>query len=535
VARTLSENPQSKSVELIGIAEDKCDFFCDQHGTPFAYVKNPGRVMLLSGREFKGWLVKQFYDTYSEAVGSDAFNAAKNVLEAIANEHGRISLSTRCSIDRDGRLMIDLANENEERVIISRDGWHVAKQRGPRFRRYSHMLPMEISAEGADLRDFVRFWRLKDDADDVLTVGYIGHLFVSDIPKAIHAAFGPKGSTKTSSQRYLRQLVDPSSVEDLTIAGNDRELAQQLAHHYVLLFDNVSRLKAWQADDLCRAATGTGFTKRGLYTDEDDVIFSYVRAILINGINPPTQRGDFLDRSLPSEYARVPRADRLEDSEVKAKMSVWLPKLRRTIFDALVVAIGLVDQVRSELKELPRMADFAVWGEAFCRAVGYRPLEFYNRLMVKVEETSSIALENDVIAELLQSMFNDERGQPYLTGRDEFKGTASALLKTLKSLNEDMNYVGPKELPTSPVSFGRHLRELDADLEEVGFKISRNKTTGGRRELVVRRVHAPPEGSKTAPLLPLSPLQATLIEGQSGGSGASGISAMTSNGDQAQE
>jgi len=483
--------------------------------------------MQLGAREFKSWLVKRFYDAHGQAVATDAINAALNVLIGEALESDRVKLSTRCGMDGEERLIIDLANNDEEIVIVERGGWRIDKLAEPRFRRYSHMLPMKVATEGADIREFVRFWRLKDATDDVLLVGYIGHMFVPEIPKAINVAVGPKGSTKTSSQRAIRQLVDPSSVDDLTIGEKGKEFVQQLAHHYVPLFDNVWRLNPLQADDLCRAATGAGFSKRGLYTDEEDVIFQYMRAVLINGVNTPTQRGDFLDRTALFEYARVPKGERLEDAAVRTKVEDWLPRLRKTVLDALVLTLKLLDQVRTEIQELPRMADFAIWGEAFCRAVGYKPLEFYDRLMQKVEETSAIALENDVIAELLFKLFDDNAGRQYLTGEDEYQGTASTLLKVLQNLNEDLKYVGPRELPASPESISRRLGELAADLEEVGIKIIRKKTTGGKRELIVKRFKRPPplEGSGTAPLLPLPPPlphQTTLIKGQSGASGAGG-------------
>jgi hypothetical protein len=520
----LSEDASSKAVELINLADKGCRFFCDQHSTPFVFMKNPGLVLRLRGREFKVWLVKQFYDSYSQAVSSDALAAAMNVLEAEAFESERIRLSTRCSMDGERRLIIDLCDKNEEAVMIEPGSWRIAKLDAPRFRRYTHMLPMQVATEGADLREFVKFWRLKDPDDDVILVGYIGHMFVSEIPKAINVAIGPKGSTKTSAQRAIRQLVDPSSVEDMTIGEKGREFVQQLAHHYAPLFDNVSRLQAWQADDLCRAATGAGFTKRELYTDEEDVIFQYKRSVLINGINTPTQRGDFLDRSVLFEFARVPKGGRLEDSKVTAKVVAWLPRLRRSIFDALAAAMSLLDQVRTELQELPRMADFAVWGEAFCRAVGYPPFAFYNRLMRKVDETSTIALENDVIAELLFKLFEDDAGRQYLTGKDEVEGTASQLLKVLQKLNEDIKYVSAKELPEAPESFSRRLGELEADLGEVGIKIERKKTTGGKRRLIVRRLKTPPtpEDSGILPLPPLPPLRTDETKDDDGGGNSGG-------------
>ena len=522
---------ESKAVELIRIAEANCDFFCDQHGTPFAFVNPPGSVLQLRAREFKTFLVKEHYTSTGEAVGTDAINAALNVLEAKAAEAERVKLAVRCSMDTERKLVIDLCNKQESAVTIDSHGWRVERPEAPTFRRYSHMLPMEVAHDGAGLRDFVRFWRLKDPADDVLMAGYIGHMYISDIPKAIHVAIGPKGSTKTSSQRFIRQLADPSSIEDMTIGEKGNEFVQQLAHHYVPLFDNVSKLQPWQADGLCRAATGAGFSKRSLYTDDDDVTYRYTRSVLVNGINTPTQRGDFLDRALLFEYARVPKGERLEDSEVKTRMAEWLPRLRKSIFDALAVAISTLEQVREEVRDKPRMADFAIWGEAFCRAIGYAPMEFYNRLMQKVDETSAIALENDVIADLLFKLFDEEKGRQYLTSKDRFEGSATELLKVLQHLNEDLSYVGEKELPASPESFGRRLGDLEADLGELGIRIEKNKTTGGKRKLIVRRFRGPPEGSEKLPQPPQPPLMTISHESeQSGGSGRNGGLALPSGG-----
>jgi hypothetical protein len=526
----MKDNDQeSKAVELIKIAEADCNFFCDQHGTPFAFVNPPGSVLQLRAREFKTFLVKEYYTGTGEAVGTDAINAALNVLEAKATEAQRIKLAVRCNMDTERKLTIDLCNKQESAVVIDGNGWRVARLEVPTFRRYSHMLPMEIGDDSADLRDFVRFWKLKDQADDVLMAGYIGHMFVSEIPKAIHVAIGPKGSTKTSSQRYIRQLADPSSIEDMTIGEKGNEFVQQLAHHYVPLFDNVSKLQPWQADGLCRAATGAGFSKRSLYTDDDDVTYRYTRSVLVNGVNTPTQRGDFLDRALLFEYARVPKGERLEDSEVKRRMAEWLPRLRKSIFDALAVAIRNLEQVREDVKEKPRMADFAVWGEAFCRAIGYAPMEFYGRLMQKVDETSAIALENDVIADLLFKLFDEGKGRQYLTAKDRFEGTATELLKVLQHLNNDLSYVGEKELPASPESFGRRLGELEADLGELGIRVEKDKTTGGKRKLTVRRIReVPPEGNEKLPQPPQPPLAAVSHEsepnGSSGGSGSFSLS-----------
>lgn len=524
---SLSAEPQSKAVGLINLASEYCIFFYDQHGTPFAFTKNPGKTMQLRGREFKTWLVRKFYDEESEAVGTDALNAALNVLEASASSAKRVTLSTRCSTGERGELYIDLANEVERAVVIDHDGWREVQLLFPRFRRYSHMLPMTVSNDADDVRDFVHFLRLKEQADEVLLVGFLGHAFISEIPHAVLMLVGPKGSAKTTCSYAIRQMIDPSSMDNLTIGERGSEFIQQLAHNYVPVFDNVNKLQVWQADDLCRASTGAGFSKRGLYTDDDDVIFQFKRVPILNGLNTPSQRADLLDRSLLLEFSRIPKHERKEDRTVRAEIEKRLPKVRRSIFDALVKATGHVDQVRKDIKELPRMADFAVWGEAFCRSVGYPPLAFYSRLMEKVDETAVIALENDVVAELLHKLFNSQEGNQYLTRMNEYAGTASELLKVIQNLNEDLKHSDKRDLPRSPDSLSRRLGELSSDLEERGIKISRERT-GKRRGLLIRWI--PPEGSDKASLVSqASPVRGT-IQSQNDADDASDASPRPSGG-----
>ena len=110
-------------------------------------------------------------------------------------------------------------------------------------------------------------------------------------------ASGPQGSTKSWLFRWIKRLIDPSSIELLSLPRNDRELAQQLEHHWIVPYDNLTYLQDWASDMLCRAVTGGGIAVRKLYSDDEDTILQFKRCILLNGINVAAQRGDLLDRS----------------------------------------------------------------------------------------------------------------------------------------------------------------------------------------------------------------------------------------------
>ena len=72
-------------------------------------------------------------------------------------------------------------------------------------------------------------------------------------------------------------------------------------------------MPVWMSDTLCRACTGAGFSKRELYTDDDDVIYNFRRCPGLNGINIVAHKPDLLDRSLLFRLEHIPKKDRRDE------------------------------------------------------------------------------------------------------------------------------------------------------------------------------------------------------------------------------
>ncbi len=97
--------------------------------------------------------------------------------------------------------------------------------------------------------------------------------------------------------------------------SSGEELVRALNRSYFVAFDNLSTVTADQSDTLCRAVTGEGYVKRKLYSDNDDVVFTFRRAISLNGINEVANRPDLLDRSIPVLLERIPPEARKTEDE----------------------------------------------------------------------------------------------------------------------------------------------------------------------------------------------------------------------------
>ena len=117
---------------------------------------------------------------------------------------------------------------------------------------------------------------------------------------------------KSTAQQLVKNLIDNSGVGLLHMPGKykDNELIQNLDHHYISGFDNLTALEESQSDILCRAVTGAGISKRMLYTNDEDVTRRFMRCVTINGINIPGDKPDLIDRAIIHETNPISRAAR---------------------------------------------------------------------------------------------------------------------------------------------------------------------------------------------------------------------------------
>ncbi len=127
----------------------------------------------------------------------------------------------------------------------------------------------------------------------------------------------------------------------------------------MLCFDNLSGLRPWFSDALCRLSSGGGFSARELYTDSEEVLFNATRPVILNGIDDIATRQDLIDRSLVLTLPPIPEEKRQLEACVWAKFNEARPKILGALLDAVSMALKRFDDVK--LSSYPRMADFTQW------------------------------------------------------------------------------------------------------------------------------------------------------------------------------
>ena len=323
-----TENKESSMEQLFKFVESYIQLlFKDQFGQLFGYVKineNHYDLISLTSRKFDKYIYKIFYESeYKTILEKEVRNEIIDHLQYKAEFSGITkNLEVRVSKTDDYTFYYDLANKNEGigAIKITPAGWSIENNPPILFRRYSNQLaqvspsPSCLSTVGGIddtiFDKFIDLLNVKDSDNKLLLKCYIISLFIPSIPKPILMLHGEQGSAKTTLQELIKMLVDPSIVRTLTFPRDINELVQQLSHNYLAYYENLSSIKEWISDALCRAVTGTGFSKRQLYTDDEDIIYFFLRCIGFNGINLAATKADLLDRGIVIQLERIPKKEK---------------------------------------------------------------------------------------------------------------------------------------------------------------------------------------------------------------------------------
>jgi hypothetical protein len=460
------------------LAEDQCqDLFHDQFNAPYAAVQvgDHNEVLPLKSSRFRNWLCRLYYDFEGGVLGSETASNVINVLKAKAEFEGstrKLNLRVASIKEESFTIYYDLTDKDWLVIKVTKDGWDM--QDAPiMFRRYSNQQPQVYPHKEYPVDIFDQFMNLiniKGEDNKLLLKCYIISLFYPEIPKPVLMLRGEQGSAKSTLQELIRMLVDPSSIRTLTFPRDINELVQKLSHNYIAYFDNVSLIPEWISDQLCRAVTGSGFSKRELYTDDDDVIYNFKRCIGFNGINLGATKADLLDRGIIIELERIPREKQCRLEDVWAEFDAIKPELLGYVFDILVKILQVKSNggIAGEIKALPRMADFAEVGEIISRCLGNDNNKFldayYRNIDLQVEEAIA---SNPVGTGITKLMEADGIQCPW-----RWKGTMSELLTELEQAADILKINRrSKSWPKAPNSLSRRIKEVKTNLREIGIVI----------------------------------------------------------------
>ena len=444
------------SVEETFVAVDKDKFY---------------EVYRLEDKKYQMLIRKRFYDELGKAISKDNISQAIGVLEAKALYEGdELEVYKRCA-EVDGVTYYDLCNKESTIIRIDENGWSIDESKQILFIRKNNMSEQVMPEYYEELLELLdKHFRFKSEEDRILHAVSLVTRLISDIPHPIEVIHGEKGASKTTTMRKNRSLIDPSPRDVISIPKAIQDLAITISNNYMPCFDNLDNISSDKSDLFCIASTGGGYSKRKLYSNDDESIVSFKSRITLNGINVIATKADLLDRCIVLTLDRIPEDERKEERLVWDSFNKDKPMILGAMFDVLSKAKRIYKTVN--LTKLGRMADFTRWGYAVAEACGIGGEKFLEAYLNNQRKANQEAVDSSPIVTALIKYMNENKS---------FTGTVSQLLLCLNQIAEDEQIdITSKLWAKEPNVLSRRLNEMKSNLELEGIYYDVSQKNHGR-------------------------------------------------------
>jgi hypothetical protein len=486
--------------------------FVDEYQEPHAAIsvnEDHLETVLINSKRFRNYLSSLVYKDSGDIVDSQTLKDVTGILSAKAmfDESSEIVKLNLRVAELDGKWYYDLTNKNWEFIEITSNGWKIVNNL-VLFHRYNNQLPQVYPSREYEKDIFDKFISLVLNSANVedekklaeyriLTKCYIVCAFIAGFPKAVPMPNGTQGAAKTTFMECQKMLIDPCAAKTFSFPRDITELVQQLSHNYVTYYDNISDMHDWVSDQLCRAVSGSGSSKRVLYSDDDDFIRSFKRCIGLNGINLAATKPDMLDRAIFFKLKRIPDKDRRDILEIEREFEAMRPQILGYIMDVLVKVKKWKENNELKISSLPRMADWARHCEIISRCMGYKPEEFLNAYRENAKIQTEQVMETSLIATCIAHFVDTD---PRFNGRAMLKdqegntiwawiGVASSLKGELEAIADKLKIdIKSKGWPRNPSWLIRKINEILHTLKDAGIEIAYDQTTRGKKNIMIRKL-----------------------------------------------
>ena len=395
---------------------------------------------------------------------------AIEILELDAYQSPMVNLENRRASQKE-LSFIDLGDPEWSMIKVGPDRWGITSQKTPMFCRPQHLRALPRPERGGDIEELFRFVPAENPQEKLLMTAWILAALHAGIPSPILVFTGQQGSAKTTRTRRIRSLLDPS----VTPVLGDLEMSNLVLtfqHHAIPCFENVSQFDRRTTDMFCRAVTGNGVERRRLYTDSDQVLYSFRRSIIINGIDTPSMRPDFLDRCLIINCRRMDKFQPLHELDRQFEES--RPRILGAMLDVLVQTLRVLPSTPTA--EEFRMADFAHFGRAVAIALGQQPSAFDEAYRLNIRRRNFELLDDAPMVRLLKEFSGK------YSAEKPWNGSAISLLDELQAIatiNGDAN--GMKDLPKSGRWLSSRLGEMTSALKTMEIIVEKLQRTHDQR------------------------------------------------------
>jgi energy-coupling factor transporter ATP-binding protein EcfA2 len=469
-----------KPEALLALALEQAKLFHTADRSVFADVIQGGirKTLMLRTKDTTHWLNELSYRGFGMTPVRQTLNTVINVLEAKALFEGPERIVHLRYGSHGGCVYIDLGNDKWEQVEISNRGWRIlaSHESSVRFRREQGMAAMCYPASNGSFEPLRQILNLDSEVDFILMVSWLIGAMNPKGPFPIMVLVGEQGSSKSTTAKMLKGLTDPATIGLVALPKCEQDLAIAAQRTWTLPYDNLSKITDGMSDAFCRLATGGGFRTRTLYTNEDEMMFSSVRPLIMNGISDFVTRQDLADRSILIHLPSIPEQRRLPEKVLYERWREARPLIFGAICDALSTSLRNLPHV--ELPTYPRMADFAQLIVAAEPVLPWKSGAFLQAYFENREKMIDVALEADEVATTVIALVEK-------TAEKKWVGTATELKDALDAVVDERTR-RLRSWPKKSNMLSNRVRRCATFLRSKGIHYERGKS--GNRYIVLRKI-----------------------------------------------
>jgi hypothetical protein len=460
---TKGEGEQHDSPQdmVLAVARQHATYAHTAEGAGVALIEIEGRqeVHMLNSTGFDRWLRGQVYAAHKVGIPDQAMKTAIATLGAVgAFEGPEVQTHLRCAKQGDA-YYLDLCDDGWKAVRIAAGEWGLLDRSPVLFVRTAgaRALPQPGGRGSVNL-----LWKHLNVPKDArpLVLAWLLDAMRPDTPYPVLELSGEMGSSKSTTQRRLRALIDPVAVplrgapkcvEDIHIAA---------ANAQVCSFENLSSLSQDMQDALCILSTGGGYATRQLYTNGEEHVITSKRPVMLNGINAVATAPDLIERVITIELPTIAAGKRQDEQTMEAAWLRDYPAIFTGLLTLFAEALEMLPKVEIPEGMQKRMLDYQRLGEAVCMALGGKAGEFSQRLDSMHGDSLARGLESYGVAVGIQILAARPEGR-------EWEGTYLQLLTELNRMPE----IDRSNWPRSPRHLSGQVKRIAPGLRRAGVKI----------------------------------------------------------------
>lgn len=493
------DKDSSIAAQIVDFVLEMAELFIDGDNEAYARIDTGGRAETwrLESSGFREWVAAELYRAAGVLPKTDPIKDACNTLAGLAKfgqaegeKPTQREVYLRAGMTEAGAYAVDLCNPEWQSVIIEPGKWHLDTAQTVPFRRAAtnQELPVPLAPGAGNVDALWTLVNIKKE-DKNLLLAWMLECFRADTAYPVCEIGAEQGSGKSSAQAVIRKLVDPNAANLRGKPKSPEDIYVSANHSLMVSYENLSHLTDEMQDAFCVLATGGGQAGRKLHTNFEESVMTAKRPIIMNGISVLATRQDLVDRLLNLELLPLKATERKTDRELAAMFEASRAEIFTGLLDLFAKALEILPTM--QIAELPRMADFALFGAAVYAARGVdEPEAAFMADYTKMRaDTIYRTLDSSPIAGAIMAYLDlHPAGTEFLSAKE-----AMDAMSGFKTEGESW--------PRSPKGFSEALKRLAPAFRQIGIRAETAKMRGNQGyPVIVKPIKAKAEPCSVSPI-----------------------------------